>query len=252
MSKRMLCVVVCATLLMMMPARTPAQKPADLPVDLKVKCLNAAGEGVRIRVPTLGPVPINLDTGFPINRTADRDQVFQFWVGMFGDVPPAAEEGAGCLTLDVFGPALWSALSEQAECPECPASVQRIISIPMLPGALPVVNISVDLSIAPRVQKPRNMSIEIRARFNNNKPQGDAACDPHWLAQAKHLYQIGEQCRKCGDLDMARNCYQEVQLLAPQSSYAKKAAERTAELTCETGTSPRTGNALRSLAITHW
>src|SRR5438034_8986745 len=32
-------------------------------------------------------------------------------------------------------------------------------------------------------------------------PIFDAACDPHWLAQARHLYQIAEQCRKTGDLE---------------------------------------------------
>jgi hypothetical protein len=255
MSKRMLCAVVCATLLMMVPVRSPAQKPADLPVDLKVTCPNAAGESLRIVVPPFGPTPTNLDFGFPTAPPRNRDELFQFWVGMFKDVPAEPEEPAGCLTLDVFGPALWSALAEQAECPECPAPVQRIISIPMLPAALPVVNIEVDLSIAPRVRKPaRSMTFEIRAHFNNNKPQGDAACDPHWLAQARHLYEIGEQCRKCGDLDMARNCYQEVQLLAPQSSYAKTAAERMEELTCDAGATAtgRTRNALRSLATTHW
>src|SRR5262249_22684209 len=101
MSKRILCAVVCATLLMMMPARSPAQKPADLPVDLKVKCLNTAGEGVRIAVPPLGPVPIELDFGFPTTPAPNRDELFQFWVPLFKDVPPASDEGSGCLTLDV-------------------------------------------------------------------------------------------------------------------------------------------------------
>jgi len=44
----------------------------------------SAGFGVRIVVPLLGPVPIALDFGWPIVKTAtDRDQVFSFWVGFF-------------------------------------------------------------------------------------------------------------------------------------------------------------------------
>jgi outer membrane protein insertion porin family len=44
----------------------------------------AAGTGLRIVVPMLGPVPIALDFGFPIVKAeADRNQVFSFWVGFF-------------------------------------------------------------------------------------------------------------------------------------------------------------------------
>lgn len=45
-----------------------------------------AGFGVRLVVPMLGPVPIALDFGFPIKKAPwDRDQVFSFWVGFFGN-----------------------------------------------------------------------------------------------------------------------------------------------------------------------
>jgi outer membrane protein assembly complex protein YaeT len=44
----------------------------------------AAGFGVRLVVPMLGPVPIALDFGFPIVKApSDRDQIFSFWVGFF-------------------------------------------------------------------------------------------------------------------------------------------------------------------------
>ena len=44
----------------------------------------AAGIGLRIVVPMLGPMPIALDFGFPIVKgPQDRDQVFSFWVGFF-------------------------------------------------------------------------------------------------------------------------------------------------------------------------
>jgi outer membrane protein insertion porin family len=44
----------------------------------------SAGFGVRVTVPMLGPVPIALDFGFPINRTGtDREQIFNFWFGAY-------------------------------------------------------------------------------------------------------------------------------------------------------------------------
>jgi outer membrane protein insertion porin family len=43
----------------------------------------SAGFGFRITIPALGPVPIALDFGFPINKTAsDQTQVFNVWFGM--------------------------------------------------------------------------------------------------------------------------------------------------------------------------
>jgi outer membrane protein insertion porin family len=44
----------------------------------------AAGVGLRIVVPMLGPVPIALDFGFPIVKAAtDNKQMFSFWLGFF-------------------------------------------------------------------------------------------------------------------------------------------------------------------------
>jgi outer membrane protein assembly complex protein YaeT len=44
----------------------------------------SAGVGMRFTVPMLGPVPIALDFGFPINKAdTDREQLFSFWIGFF-------------------------------------------------------------------------------------------------------------------------------------------------------------------------
>jgi hypothetical protein len=56
--------------------------------------------------------------------------------------------------------------------------------------------------------------------------ENDAICDPHWLEQAKHLYQIGVRCRESGDLAMARSCFLEVQLLCPRSSFCRLARKQ--------------------------
>lgn len=43
-----------------------------------------AGVGLRVVVPMLGPVPIALDFGVPLNKAdTDRTQIFSFWVGFF-------------------------------------------------------------------------------------------------------------------------------------------------------------------------
>jgi outer membrane protein assembly complex protein YaeT len=44
----------------------------------------AAGGGIRIVVPMLGPVPIALDFGYPLVQAAgDQKQLFSFWLGFF-------------------------------------------------------------------------------------------------------------------------------------------------------------------------
>lgn len=44
----------------------------------------AAGFGLRFVVPGMGPVPISVDFGFPINKAPqDQTQIFQFYVGFF-------------------------------------------------------------------------------------------------------------------------------------------------------------------------
>jgi tetratricopeptide (TPR) repeat protein len=50
------------------------------------------------------------------------------------------------------------------------------------------------------------------------------------LDQARQLFRIGERCRKKGELDMAINCYREVQLLCPGSVYARRARQRIADI----------------------
>jgi outer membrane protein insertion porin family len=56
-------------------------------VESKVDLKNyrvAAGFGLRIVVPMLGPVPIALDFGFPLHQApTDNKQVFSFWLGFF-------------------------------------------------------------------------------------------------------------------------------------------------------------------------
>lgn len=50
------------------------------------------------------------------------------------------------------------------------------------------------------------------------------------LSQARAMFLIAERCRKKGDLDKARTCYQEAHLLSPQSKYGRQAILRLEEI----------------------
>lgn len=73
-----------------------------------------------------------------------------------------------------------------------------------------------------------SMLDELRAALQTE--QGDAACDPHWLAEVRHLYLIAQQCKKTGDVDMAKNCLRQIGLICPESSYARRAEQELPQL----------------------
>jgi hypothetical protein len=50
------------------------------------------------------------------------------------------------------------------------------------------------------------------------------------LAAARTMFQIGERCQRNGDLDMARNCYDETRQMAPHSRYGRLAARRITQI----------------------
>ena len=49
-------------------------------------------------------------------------------------------------------------------------------------------------------------------------------------AEARHIFQLGESCRRQGDLDKARTCYEEAHLLSPTSRFGRLAMQRLHEL----------------------
>jgi Flp pilus assembly protein TadD len=48
--------------------------------------------------------------------------------------------------------------------------------------------------------------------------------------EARALFDIAERCQKNGDRDMARTCYEEAHLLAPQTDFGRLAIQRLSEL----------------------
>jgi hypothetical protein len=50
------------------------------------------------------------------------------------------------------------------------------------------------------------------------------------LAQGHRLFEIAEHCLKQGDFEMARTCYEETHLLAPQTSYGRRSIQRLSDL----------------------
>ena len=61
-------------------------------------------------------------------------------------------------------------------------------------------------------------------------------------AQARALFATAERCLKNGDIDMARTCYEEAHLLAPQSRVGRQAIQRLGDID-NAQTSPVTGPA---------
>lgn len=52
---------------------------------------------------------------------------------------------------------------------------------------------------------------------------------PQW-EQARALFDIAERCRKVGDLDKARTCYEETHLLVPDTRLGRRAMERLIDI----------------------
>lgn len=48
--------------------------------------------------------------------------------------------------------------------------------------------------------------------------------------QAKRMFQIAERCRRGGDLEMARTCYEETHLMSPTSRFGRLAMQRLRDL----------------------
>ncbi len=57
-------------------------------------------------------------------------------------------------------------------------------------------------------------------------PTCPACVAPGDFEAARRMYLIGERCRKAGDLDMARNCYEESYRICPVGAYADRATWR--------------------------
>jgi hypothetical protein len=80
-------------------------------------------------------------------------------------------------------------------------------------------------------------------------PEADVD-EPVRVEQARAMFAIGERCRRLGDLDKARTCYEETHLLSPTSRYGRLAMQRLAEIdegrgTTEEEQGPRPGKRRR-------
>ena len=62
------------------------------------------------------------------------------------------------------------------------------------------------------------------------EPRQEQEPDSDRLIQARTLFEIAERCRKVGDLDKARTCYEETHLLAPDTRFGRRAMDRLAEI----------------------
>ena len=86
---------------------------------------------------------------------------------------------------------------------------------------LEIYRLNPDLN--PRMPIPAGTVLRMPDTVENNRKSASTKVEQLSLSpqhsRAKHLYRVGERCRRQGDLDMARNCYEEVCRIAPKSSY---------------------------------
>jgi hypothetical protein len=79
-------------------------------------------------------------------------------------------------------------------------------------------------AVAPQVEQIPVMPAETTTAEASAKEVDARVCG------ARRLYLIGERCRHEGDLEMAVNCYHEVELLSPHSPYGRKARRHLREI----------------------
>lgn len=175
-------------------------KPPDLPRNMQVDCRHHGRQSPHAvqGPPQYIPPPPN----YPLPReTASLEEAIAQQPAL---VPQQPEEGQpqetseeccpcldGCCVgfIEMVGEILQALAGNQAE--EAEANESEVLEV---------------LPKEAQAQEPEKLSLSPRH------------------AQAKHLYRIGERCRRRGDMDMARNCYQEVCRLTPKSPYGLLAA----------------------------
>jgi hypothetical protein len=92
-------------------------------------------------------------------------------------------------------------------------------------------------AVAPQVEQIPLMPLQTTAKAQ------PAKADDGRPSGARRLYLIGERCRRTGDLDMAVNCYHEVDLLSPHGPYGRKARRRLHAIELQRISHPTSGDA---------
>ncbi|HMF19965.1 MAG TPA: tetratricopeptide repeat protein [Gemmataceae bacterium] len=166
-------------------------KPPDLPMNMQVDCRNRCRPSPHVAQapPRYVPPPPN----YPLpSETAALEEALE-------EVQETAEQMCPCVDgccigfLEILGKIMEDMASNQAEEAEAPES--EVLEV-------------MPKEVQTPEEQPDQLSLSPRQ------------------SRARHLYRIGERCRRQGDLDMARNCYEEVCRIAPKSSYGIFASAR--------------------------
>jgi len=156
-------------------------KPPDLPVNLQVDC-QAKAQPRPQALPSPRYTPPAPDYPIP-TEMAEWEEAAEEAQEMPEEVCPCLD--ASCVEfLEVLGQIVQALSGEQAE--EAEANDGEVLEV---------------------------MPKEVQAPIQPPEELSPRQC------QARHLYRIAERCRLRGDLDMARNCYEEVCRIAPKSPY---------------------------------
>jgi hypothetical protein len=182
MSPRLLFAYLMLSLLQPLLALVAA-KPPDLPMNLQVDCQNPARPRPYFphQPPRYQPPPPN----YPLpSEVVSLETALEEAQEISEETCPCLD--AGCLGfLEILGEIVQALGEDQAEQAETTESE--------------------DLDVMPKEVTLPEQPDELSLSSHDS--------------QARHLYRIGERCRHRCDLDMARNCYEEVRRIAPKSSY---------------------------------
>jgi hypothetical protein len=107
-------------------------------------------------------------------------------------------------------------------CPEGRESDPSAPKRPALPGGREEMPVVVDV-VMPALL-PRLLAEVLQPR------PAETAQPANRDEEARHIFRIGEQCQRQGDLDKARTCYEEAHLLSPTSRHGRLAMQRLHEL----------------------
>jgi hypothetical protein len=167
-------------------------KPPDLPMNMQVDCRNRGHYSAGARPQYIPPAP---NYPLPSETAALEEALAQAQEGPEQICP--CVDGCCIGVLEILSKIAEAMAGDQAEEAEAPESEV--------------------LEVMPR-------------EVQTTEEQPDQQSLSPRQSRVRHLYRIGERCRRQGDLDMARNCYEEVCRIAPQSSYGILASAQLARM----------------------
>jgi hypothetical protein len=218
MSKRSFSACGAAALLVAgVVAASAYAKPPDLPVDVQDTFAPPAAEaqqpnnGYEVPPPDPNlPIPSDMPAYEDSGVVISGENLFFYTKGVNETTP--SNEGNYDFPCDAASREFWQALCSLFGCDEQEDQGQA------------------DTNGSDEESSPPAAPGQPSEDVHSAPSQADTTENVQRLATARRMYKIGERCLRKGNLDMAYNCFQEAHLLAPTSSYGRRAIDRLSEI----------------------